>query len=139
LSTDERFLSTSASDQSFGYDFKDHQRIVPTHYAIRSRADGRKGYNHPKSWVIEVTNDRTIEPWTEIDRQNGNLDLNAAGVVQTFPISHPPEQEFRYIRIRQTGVSHDNSHYLTFCALEVFGQLRIRNAMHREDVNLAPQ
>jgi hypothetical protein len=128
LSTDSYFCSSSGSNQSFGYDFKENQRISPTHYAIRSVASWGTGQHHPKSWVIEVSIDRSNESlWTEIDRRTDNQDLNHQGIVQTFRISHPPNQEFRYIRIRQVA-NHHNDNFLGFSALEFFGQLRIQTA-----------
>jgi hypothetical protein len=127
LSADSYFQSSNSPNQSIGYDFKDNQSISPTHYTLRSITSwGVNSYN-PKSWVIEVTNDR-VSSWTTIDRRDNNMDLNNAGVTQTFPISNPPNGEFRYIRIRSIGPTHCGCHVLGMCAFELFGQLRIRES-----------
>jgi hypothetical protein len=130
LSSNSYFYSSSGSNQSFGYDLKYNQSISPTHYAIRSRTDFGVGGYHPKSWVVEVTNDRSNNnSWIEIDRRQNNQDLNDKGVVQTFECSNPPRGEFRYIRIRQTDVNHCGHHYLVLAAFEIFGQLRIKESV----------
>jgi hypothetical protein len=99
---------------------------IATHYAIRTRSNGPIGGNHLKSWVVEVTNDRSkADSWIEIDRQENNQDLNGRGVVQTFRCSNPPNGEFRYLRIRQIGPNHNGHHYMFLSAFEIFGQLRI--------------
>jgi hypothetical protein len=124
------FHSVDRPNQCFGYDFKGNQLISPTHYAIRSRSDYGAGWNHPKSWVIEVTNDRTNEDsWIEIDRRENNQDLNGRGVAQVFACSKSPGGEFRYIRMRQIGVNHYGNNTLVFEAFEVFGQLRVINSV----------
>jgi hypothetical protein len=129
FTTTSRFQSKNEPNQSFGYDFKDNQLISPTHYAIRSFS-GDPGSYHPKSWVIEVTNDRSKEaPWIEIDRRENNEDLNGRSVVQTFRCSTPRNDEFRYIRMRQIGANHNGSDWLIFEAFEVFGQLRVKNSV----------
>jgi hypothetical protein len=128
--TDTHFCSKNHPNQSIGYDFKYNQRIRPTHYAIRSVVGWRQNQEHPKSWVIEVTNDRWNEnSWIEIDRCENNHELNEPGIVQTFPISHPPNSEFRFIRLRQIDINHASTHYLGMTAFELFGQLRICTAV----------
>jgi hypothetical protein len=130
LSTDSEFCSEDQLNQTFGYDFKDSQLISPTHYAIRTRPNYGAGDRHLKSWVIEVTNDRSKEnSWIEIDRRENNHDLNGRGVVQTFRCSNPQNGEFRYIRIRQIGPNHYGYHHMAFAAFEIFGQLRVRNSV----------
>jgi hypothetical protein len=132
LSTDAYFESLNSENQSIGYDFKDNQAISPTHYAIRSVPGWGVNSYHPKSWVIEVSNDRSNgNSWVEIDRRMNNQDLNGPGIVQTFSISRRPSDEFRFIRLRQIGVNHHGGHYLCLAAFEIFGQLRIRTAIPR--------
>jgi hypothetical protein len=127
LSADSYFCSIHTPNQSIGYDFKDNQSISPTHYTLRSIPGWRVNSCHPKSWVIEVTNDRGSS-WTTIDRRDNNMDLNSPGIIQTFRISTPPNGEFRYIRMRSIGPNHCGDHYLGICAFELFGQLRIRES-----------
>jgi hypothetical protein len=90
---------------------------------------------HRKSWVIEVTNDRSIDiSWIEIeieieiDCRTNNVDLKCPGIVQTFRLLKPRSQEFLFIRNRQIGVNHRGGNYLGMSALEFFVQLRIRTS-----------
>jgi hypothetical protein len=81
LLTDSHFCSSNGPNQSFGYDFTENQRIAPTHHAIRSvtvwSTVDSTGCTAPKCWVIEVTNDRSVDSsWAEIDRRTNNQDLN---------------------------------------------------------------
>jgi hypothetical protein len=86
---DSVFVSSNIPNQSIGYDFKENQLITPTHYAIRSQHHP-VNCCHPKSWVIEVTNDESgMKAWTEIDRRVNNNELNGKHVVRTFEISPP--------------------------------------------------
>jgi hypothetical protein len=61
LLTDSAFFSNGNANQTFGYDFKDNQLISPTHYTIRTCPCWGVGDDDLKSWVIEVTNDRSID------------------------------------------------------------------------------
>jgi hypothetical protein len=132
LSTDTFFYSQNYPNQSIVYDLKDNQRISPTHYTIRSVVGCGRNCCHPKWWVIEVTNDRSNEnSWIEIDRRENNQDLNDSGIIQTFCISRPPNDEFRFIRLRQIGLNHCSNNVLSMTAFELFGQLRIRTAIPR--------
>jgi hypothetical protein len=126
LSADSAFVSANKANQCLGYDFKEDQRIVPSHYAIRSVVRWRISRPHLKLWAIEVTNDRSNESSSiEIDRRTDNQDLNDPGIVQTFTISRPPSDELRYIRIRQI-VNHNGTQYLGVSGLEFFGWLWIQ-------------
>jgi hypothetical protein len=130
FSSDSLYHSANSPNQSIGYDFTDNQSISPTHYAIRSYPSWGVNSCHPKSWVIEVTNDRSnVNSWTEVDRRTNNEDLNSPGIVQTFRLSTPPQGEYRYIRLRQTGPNHRGDNLLGFSAFELFGQLRIRESV----------
>jgi hypothetical protein len=80
--------------------------------------------------VIEVTNDRSNgNSWIEMDRRENDQDLNDSGIIQTFRISHPPSNEFRFIRLRQTSTNRASCHDLGMTAFEVFSQLRIRTTI----------
>jgi hypothetical protein len=130
--SDAWFESTNNANQSVGYDFKDNQSIVPTHYTIRTSKNYGINSHHLKSWIIEGSNDRSRgELWVELDRRENCQDLNASGVIQTFQISKPLNREFRYIRIRQFGANFAGHHFLVVCAFELFGQLRIKESVPR--------
>jgi hypothetical protein len=96
------------------YDFGD-SRIKPTHYSIRSRYNS-SGYNL-KSWVIEGSVD--CNQWEEVDRRDNNDDLNAQNVVRLFAVTHC--NEYRSLRLRQTGPSHSGANFLVISGFDIFG------------------
>ena len=121
LSTRARFLSYPVRDSWICYDFKCRQ-IIPASYSVMSRFwPGEDPCNHPKSWVLEGSNDGTS--WTELDRREDNHDLNSSCAIQNFKISRMPSGCVRFIRIRQTGPNHKGGYTLSFAALEIFGLL----------------
>jgi hypothetical protein len=127
LSTDSYFMSKQEPNQSIGYDFKDHRLVSLTHYALRSQPYLTRNDCHPRSWVLEGTNDRSnSRSWTEIDRRWNNQDLNGPGLIQTFEIPNRPSPEFRYIRLRQIDKNHGDCNCLRICSFELFGVLRTR-------------
>lgn len=104
------------------YDFVD-RRVRLTHYSIRSRHDGYKGFYNLQHWVIEGSNTGTDDFWTVLDqRQNENC-LDEKNAVGTFEIQFPNGIFYRYLRIRQTGKDTNGYNYLTLSALEFFGTL----------------
>jgi hypothetical protein len=118
------YWSVNQPNQFLGYDFVS-RRLIVREYAIRSTSGGGVGYNHLKSWVIEVRDDDGTD-WIEVDRHENNQDLNRESAVGIFTIQDPIEG--RFIRIRQTDVNHyrDSSgaiNSLVFSAMEFFGDL----------------
>ena len=96
--------------------------MIPTSYTVRSVA-GQPGQDHPKSWVIEVSNDGTEHSWTEMDRHNNNEDLNGSRVTVNFKTSLVRSQWIRFFRFRQTGENHGGGNELILSSLEIFGKL----------------
>ena len=99
-------------------DFKKH-KIIPAHYTIRS-SNYNVGNWHPKSWVIEVSNDN--KNWIEIDKQQNCTHLNGPRYVHTFSISKKQYDGFQYIRIRQLETCSGSKH-LAMETLEIYGTL----------------
>ena len=116
--TDSVYESTCKPNSWICYNFKD-RRLLPTSYSLKSYGYGPGG-DHPKSWVIEVSNDGSL--WTEIDRRDNN-DLNDKSVTVNFKISDVPSASFRFFRLRQTEKNHRGNDYLFLSALEIFGTL----------------
>jgi hypothetical protein len=112
------FCSDDQPNQSMGYDFRT-LRIVPSHYSLRSFTS--RTNNHPKSWVIEVSDTGDPNAWTVVDAQDNSPSLNGADLIASFPILCP--RSCRFIRIRQTGPNHSGHNYLLFSAFEIFGSL----------------
>lgn len=119
LWTNSCFSSKDEPNSWICYDFKG-QSVTVTSYSIRSRcADA------PKSWVVEVSNDKGNNSWRVIDHQENNNDL-ADGDVHNFSIRSVPPEGFRFIRLRQIGKNHSESDRLCLSALEIFGTQSVR-------------
>ena len=95
-------------------------RVTPTSYSIRSMHWG-PGYQYPKSWVLEVSNNGSEGSWAVVDSRENNSDLNDKLVTRNFAVSAPPSGAFRFVRLRQTGKNHDRNDCLWICSLELFG------------------
>lgn len=95
-----------------------NRRIIPTHYTIRTRQGAS---DHPKSWVIEGSNDNYT--WEQIDSQTNCNETNGKGVVRTFIIQKELKNEFRYLRMKETGPNWCNHNFLEFSAIEFHGTL----------------
>jgi hypothetical protein len=117
LETDTRFSSQPNLNSWVGYDLKE-RRILPTHYSMRSSND-KKGWHHPRSWVIEISANGT--DWRVVDEQN-NIDT-LDGPRQLFQNEISGSSFTRFIRVRMTGKDSAGCDYLTFSAFEVFGLL----------------
>lgn len=102
------------------FDFKE-KRVIPFNYSIRSYYHYSKNAHHPKTWVIEASNDN--ETWVKIDEQKNCQSLNGRYLSETFKIENEDHREFRYIRMRQTGLSWGGSNYLTLDSFELYGTL----------------
>lgn len=92
-------------------------RIIPSHYTIGSQSVHD---NHIKSWVIEGSNDN--KNFDKLDEQVNNNLMNKRKVIQTFPIKQK-DKEYRFIRIRQTDKTQQNSDHLNLSAFEFHGTL----------------
>jgi hypothetical protein len=110
LTTKALFVSGLAPDQWVCWDFRD-MRLRPTHYTI--------GSCHLKSWVVESSLD--FVNWTEIDRKTDNKDLKEKSSIASFAVSNSAEG--RYLRLTQTGRTHNGATMLIMCAFEIFGTL----------------
>ena len=112
------FRSANRANSWICFDFKEH-RVVPTHYTIRSR-DWCPNSNHPKSWVIQGSNDNNS--WETIDEEKDCPILNGNSVVHTFTMNHPKPTKFKYIRMYSTGPNWSNNNYLAFESFEIYGR-----------------
>lgn len=102
------------------FDFK-YNKVIPTGYIIRSYPSF--GHSHLKTWVIEGSNDNTT--WKLLDSQNNNSSLNGYNNVHLFPISINKDEEepFRYLRIKQTGTSWNNTNNLLINSIDFYGKI----------------
>jgi hypothetical protein len=121
LEGDDYYCSESKPDQWICYDFHD-MRVTPRGYLIRTNGGGTNGA-HLRSWVIDGTTDSEVTGWAEIDRRENNSDLNGVMFHACFPIFKTSDKSYRYIRLRMTGPTHTNNHYLYILGFELFGEL----------------
>lgn len=98
-------------------DFGEH-RVIATDYTLRS-CNWNEHYSHPKSWVIEGSNDNNS--WEIIDEEENCQFLVGASLVHTFKMNI--SKEFKYIRMRCTGPDSSGDNYLPISAFEIYGTL----------------
>jgi hypothetical protein len=111
LTSGSYFLSKDDPGQWLCWDFHE-MRLRPTHYTIKSAC--------LKSWVVESSLD--FVNWTEIDRRTDNEDFKSNHFVPaSFTVSKL--EDCRFIRLTQTGESHNGRDDLAVSAFEVFGAL----------------
>ena len=121
LKSDSLFFTTNSPNSWLRCDFK-RWRVAPVSYSIRTFPDGPGG-PHPKSWVLEVSNNGSEGTWNVVDSRNGNCDLNGGYVIHNFEIRCPPSRAFRFVRLRLTTKNHREDDFLALCAFELFGTL----------------
>ncbi|KAK8888729.1 hypothetical protein M9Y10_033463 [Tritrichomonas musculus] len=114
---DKYFASKNEPDQWICFDFKNY-KITPTNYTIRSYSYGSW---HPKSWVIECSNDN--KKWIEIDSEENCQYLNGKNFVHTFSLSKTICGKFKYIRLRLTNENWGKNNSLRINSFEVYGSL----------------
>jgi hypothetical protein len=106
----------SVPNSWISFDFK-NRRVSLSHYTLKSHPGTM---NFFIAWVIEGSNDSGS--WTELDRRS-TRDLVGASIVKTYSCSNTSSTSFRYLRMRQTGPTSHNFHYLILTNIEFFGQL----------------
>jgi hypothetical protein len=118
LAGNSTYISANIPNSWLCYDFKE-MKIVPTHYASRSRWDWGPGKSHPLSWVFEGSVDG--QEWTELDCQNDNRSLDAQNVTRAFPVKRI--MQAKMVRFRLAGRTSNGSDFLCLSSMEVFGRL----------------
>lgn len=118
------FHSNSEQNSWLQFDFGE-RKVRPTHYSIKSRPDGGKGYYHLKNWTIEGSNTANEKDWKTLDTRNDITCLDGSNAIHTFDIQTRlnPDEYFRYLRIRITGPNSGNCYHLILSALEYFGSI----------------
>jgi hypothetical protein len=131
LESDFHFCSTNCPNEWVCYDFM-NMKVTPTHYTLRSYIDGMEDRANPKSWIIEVSNDK--EKWIEIDRQTKNRELNGSNLIRSF--SCVCEGEWRFVRMRTTGRNFRGDYALALTSFELFGSLYKPKVIDSEEENV---
>lgn len=102
------------------FEFKEN-RVSPTNYQIRSKHTEGQGGCHPKSWVIEGSNDNF--GWEKLDEQSNCSILNGRSITHLFSIDNSSSKQFRFIRMKLTDKAWCGSHHLEFNSFELYGKL----------------
>lgn len=76
---------------------------------------------HLKNWVFEVSKDD--KNWEIVDEQKNCSYINGNRIIHTFNIQKQPNDEYQFIRIRQTDKNRCGNNILTIETLEIFGTL----------------
>lgn len=113
------FFSTNESNPWLCFDFHDYS-IRPTNYIIRSGSYDENSV-HPKSWVIEGSNDN--ENWDILDDQTDCPFLNGKNRVHGFAITKDDCEDYRYIRMRLTGENWCGCFHMAIESIEFYGTL----------------
>ena len=113
------FQSNVESDSWICFNFRQHQ-VAPSSYMIRSYFCNQN-MNHPKSWVIEGSDDGFH--WKILDEQKNCPDLNGNNLVHSFKISNDSSDKFQYIRMRLTGKNWNEQVTLRIDSFELYGIL----------------
>ena len=115
----ERFFASENIKNSWiCLDFNDH-KIELSHYSIKS-VKWDINYEHPKSWVIEGSNEAL--DWTVLDEQINCSLLNGRCIAHTFEVNKNNSKKFRYIRMRLTDKNWRNTNNLVIDSFEVYGK-----------------
>jgi hypothetical protein len=99
-------------------DFQE-QRVVVTHYSIRTASQSHRGNANPRSWIVEVSADG--ENWVEIDKKEDTNVLNDGNVTTMFKATAAVEG--RFVRLVNVGRNHYGSDKLFISGIEIFGTL----------------
>lgn len=113
------FHSKNLQNSWICIDFKDNQ-IIPDSYEIKTYPCSAND-QHPKSWVIEVSNDNSS--WFVIDEIKNCSYLNGRCFAHTFKIKSKISQKFSYIRMRLTGPNWFGANSLAIKSFEIYGAL----------------
>ena len=116
------FESTNSPNSWICFDFQE-SRVFPTDYTIRSPTVWNDNSPEPQNWVIEGSNDNS--KWEVLSEEQNCKTLHGKGKIQTFQIKNKnlESNEFRFIRLRQTGKNGHNNDYLIFDSFELYGDL----------------
>jgi hypothetical protein len=112
------FASENIPGQWLMLDFQE-MRVRVSEYTLRTHVYDAGAY-HLKNWVLEGSVE--AKSWKVLDTRSGNGDLNGKSRLAHFRISEMSD-ECRYVRVRATGLNHQNENYLLVGCFEIFGDL----------------
>jgi hypothetical protein len=98
------------------FDFR-WRRLKPNRYSLRTRGDSDTG--HPRSWVLEGSNDGSA--WATLDTRTNDTQLTGLNKWVTYTCTATGNYEF--LRIRQTAANSAALNYLAVGEIEFYGDL----------------
>lgn len=117
------FASDNIENSWICFEFKSFY-IIPKNYTLRSYYCEQNNC-HPKSWVIEGSNDNG--DWEQLDQQQNTDVLNGPNIIHTFPIQNSKNTKFKFIRMRQTDINWNPSdcakNHFVLNNIEFYGNL----------------
>lgn len=119
FNNEQRYQSNNFDNSFICFDYKEN-KVIPTNYIIKSAKFNTNSY-HPKSWIVEGSNDKS--KWETCDEQNNNSSLNGNNVIHNFVIPNKTNKEYRYIRNRQTQLNWGGDNDLMLENFELYGTL----------------
>lgn len=118
---DKYFFSDEGDNVWMCFVFKQN-KICPTNYTIKQNDD----YCHPKSWVIEASNDENS--WVTLDEQN-NTPYFENNPSYTFNIKNTDNNHYKFIRFRMTDYnSSEASNCIIIDSFEFYGKILPNNS-----------
>lgn len=94
--------------------------VTLSNYTLRSYFNTPN--DHPKTWVIQGSNDG--QNWEDIDKQEDCPYLNGASLIHTFKIKKENRKEFSYIKLLQTDSNWYGRDFLLIDSIEFYGELK---------------
>ena len=120
---DNEYKSNDTGGAIVCFDFM--ERLVQINkYEIR-RGSNQAETPNLKNWVIEMSKDGVS--WEVTDRRSNDISLNSAEDVVALDVNNPLKEFYRYIRIRQTGISWYSSYncnVISLSAIDFYGKIK---------------
>lgn len=118
---DESYFETNNEKNSWiMFDFSE-RNVKPEYYTIKLAPSTK---NLLQSWCIEGSNTNTENGWEILDSHYNAHFLDENNLTHTFQIN--TKNDYRYLRIRQTGKNKNNNYILSISALEFYGDATFR-------------
>ena len=115
---DNYWASSNRPNSYIRFNFKQY-KVKINAYTLKSRSESPGG-GHPKSWVIEGSNDGSS--WEVIDTRDNDSCINGSRLVHTFTfpnISKP----YQYVQMKLTSQNHRGDNFFNLTNIELFGVL----------------
>lgn len=113
------YCSKNQPNQYLGYEFVDGVCVNLTGYALKS-VPFEAGSDHPRSWMLEVSNDS--QRWTVLNRVKQSPSLN--GPNRSYYSTLQNISDWKYVRVRLTDVTWRGTNLLALSGFELYGTVK---------------